>query len=483
MVLSSVTFLFFFLPIVLALYFLLRNRPLARNVFLLVVSLMFYYAGDKAYTILLLIMMGMNYGFGIWIAHAGKERRAIMAFSIVCNLMLLVFFKYASFIVSNINIIVELFGTAPFKLPQIHLPIGMSFFTLAMLSYLIDIYRDNTKVEKNPLALGLSFAMFSKLLQGPITRYSDMAEDLFERHVSAEDFSQGVRRFIIGLGKKMIIANTITVTVDRLFATPANELSAATAWLAVFAYLMSLYYDFSGYSDMAIGIGRMFGFTLPENFKYPFVSPSMRVFWQRWHMTLMSWFRDYVYFPLGGSRVNQAHHYANLIFVFILTGLWHGSSWCFILWGLMNGLLLVIEQMLPRDFFVRLWRPIGILYVNLAFVLQGVFFRSGTVDYAMKFFAAMFGFNDPGSITTTMPLIMNTEFGLAIALGLIGYGPVIPFLRDRISAFVEKQQGAPGSVLRVAYGAIITLAFAGIMMFSYMAIASETFTPFLYGQF
>jgi alginate O-acetyltransferase complex protein AlgI len=452
-------------------------------VFLLVVSLIFYYVGDKAYTILLLVMMAMNYGFGLWVAGAGKWRKLVLAFSIVCNLSTLVFFKYTNFILSNVNTVIELFGGVPFNLLQIHLPIGISFFTFAMLSYLIDIYRDKTNVEKNPISLGLFFALFPKMLQGPIERYANMAKDMVERKVSTEDFSYGVRRFIIGLGKKMIIANAIAGTVDRLFATPANELSAGVAWLAVFTFLMSLYYDFSGYTDMAIGIGRMFGFTLPENFKYPFVATSMRVFWQRWHITLMSWFRDYAYFPMGGSRVNQVHHYFNLIFVFFLTGLWHGSSWCFILWGLMNGVLLVIEQLLPKDFFDRLWKPVGIAYVNLAFMLQAVFFRSSTIDYAMKLFAAMFGFNDAGVISTTMPLVMTTELGLAIALGLIGYAPIIPAIRDRIEAFVETQQGASGSMLRFAHGTIISLVFAGIIILSYMAIASETFVPFVYGQF
>jgi alginate O-acetyltransferase complex protein AlgI len=483
MLFSSVTFLFFFLPITLVLCFFLRNRPVARNVFLLVMSLIFYYLGDKAYTILLLVMMAMNYGFGLWIARAGKGRKALLAFSIICNLSPLVFFKYSNFIITNINFIIELAGGSTIKIQQIHFPIGISFYTFAMLSYVIDVYRDKTKVEANPISLSFFFAMFPKMLQGPIERYANMAKDMVNRHVSTEDFSYGVRRFIIGLGKKMIIANAITGTVDRLFATPANELSAGVAWLSVFTYLMSLYYDFSGYTDMAIGLGRMFGFNLPENFRYPFVATSMRVFWQRWHITLMSWFRDYAYFPMGGSRVNQARHYFNLIFVFVLTGLWHGSSWGFILWGLMNGVLLVIEQLLPRNFFDRLWRPIGIAYVNLAFMLQAVFFRSPTIDYAMKLFAAMFGFNDAAAISTTMSLVMNTELGLAIALGLMGSAPIIPAIRDRVAAFVETREGAAGSLLRFAHGTVIALIFAGLIVLSYMAIASETFTPFVYGQF
>lgn len=337
--------------------------------------------------------------------------------------------------------------------------------------------------EKNPVPLGVYLVMFPKMLQGPIVRYATVAKDMVERRVTTEDFIYGVRRFVIGLGKKMIIANAISGTVERLFATPANELSAGVAWLAVFTYLMHLYYDFSGYTDMAIGLGRMIGFKLPENFRYPFVSTSMRVFWQRWHITLMSWFRDYVYFPLGGSRVNRARHYANLVFVFVLTGLWHGSSWGFILWGLMNGVLLVIEQLLPKNFFDRLWRPVGIAYVNLAFMLQAVFFRSSSIDYAFKLFAALFGFNSEGAITTTMSLVMNSELGLGIALGLIGYAPVIPALRDRLASFVEKQVGAAGSILRVAHGAVMALIFIVIIVLSYMAVASETFTPFVYGQF
>jgi len=483
MLFNSVTFLFFFLPITLLIFFFLRNRPAARNVFLLVMSLVFYYAGEKAYTLLLLAVFFMNYGFGIWISRAGERRKAVLAVSIVFNMLPLVVFKYTNFILANINELIELFGGTALPVPKIHLPIGISFFTFAMISYVMDVYRGNAPAAKSPVPLALFLTLWPKMLQGPITRYATVARDMVERRVTTEDFIYGIRRFVIGLGKKMIIANAISGTVERLFATPASELSAAVAWLAVFTYLMHLYYDFSGYTDMAIGLGRMIGFKLPENFRYPFVSTSMRVFWQRWHITLMSWFRDYVYFPLGGSRVNRARHYANLVFVFVLTGLWHGSSWGFILWGLMNGLLLVLERFLPEDFFDRLWRPVGIAYVNLAFMLQAVFFRSSTIDYAFKLFAAMFGFNDAGAITTTMSLVMNSELGFGIALGLAGYAPIIPAMRDRLAAFVEKQEGAAGTMARAAHGAVMALIFIGIIILSYMAVASETFTPFVYGQF
>ncbi len=483
MLFSSVTFLFFFFPIALLLLFLLRNRPVGRNALLLLASLVFYFWGEKAYTLLLLGVMAMNYGFGLWLARADGSRKTVLAISVVLNMLPLVFFKYSSFIIDNVNTVIELFGSAPFGVPQMHLPIGISFYTFAMISYVMDVYRDKNTVEKNPVSLGIFFSFFPKMLQGPITRYSNMAKDMYERHVTSEDFIEGARRFVIGLGKKMIISNAIAGTVDRLFDTPANELSAAIAWLAVFTYLMNLYYDFSGYTDMAIGLGRMLGFKLPENFRYPFVATSMRVFWQRWHITLMSWFRDYVYFPIGGSRVDRGRHYFNLIFVFVLTGLWHGSSWGFILWGLMNGILLVVEQLLPKNFFERLWKPVGIAYVNLAFMLQAVFFRSPSIDYAMKLFAAMFGLNDSGAITTTMPTVMTLELGLAIALGLIGYAPVIPAVRDRIAAFVGSREGWPGAVLRVAHGAALVAIAAGILLLSYMAVASESFTPFVYGQF
>ena len=483
MLFNSVTFLFFFLPITLLIFFFLRNRPAARNVFLLVMSLVFYYAGEKAYTLLLLAVFLMNYGFGIWIARAGERRKAVLAVSIVCNMLPLVVFKYTNFILANINELIELFGGTALPVPKIHLPIGISFFTFAMISYVMDVYRGNTPAERKPVTLALFLTLWPKMLQGPIVRFAGVARDMVESRVTADDFIYGARRFVIGLGKKMIIANAISGTVERLFNTPAGELSAAVAWLAVFTYLMHLYYDFSGYTDMAIGLGRMLGFKLAENFNYPFVSTSMRVFWQRWHITLMAWFRDYVYFPLGGSRVNRARHYANLVFVFILTGLWHGSSWGFILWGLMNGILLVIEQLLPRNFFDRLWRPIGVAYVNLAFMLQAVFFRSETIDYAFRLFAAMFGGNSEGAITTTIPLVLNSELGLGIALGLVGYGPLIPVIRDRLASYVESRKGAAGTALRVAHGAVMVLIFTGIIILSYMAVASETFTPFVYGQF
>jgi alginate O-acetyltransferase complex protein AlgI len=483
MLYSSVTFLFFFFPIALVLFFLLRNRPVGRNVLLLVASLVFYFWGEKAYTLLLIAVIAMNYGFGRWLARADGNRKAVLAVSIVINLLPLVFFKYSSFIIGNVNSLIWLFGAAPFKVPQLHLPIGISFYTFAMVSYVMDVYRDKNSVETNPLSLGIFFSFFPKMYQGPITRYATMAKDMVERHVTSEDFIYGVRRFIIGLGKKMIIANAIGGTVDRLFDTPANELSAAVGWLAVFTFLMNLYYDFSGYTDMAIGLGRMLGYKLPENFRYPFVARSMRVFWQRWHITLMSWMRDYVYFPLGGSRVARSRHYFNLLFVWTLTGLWHGSSWGFIMWGLMNGILMVIEQLLPKDFFDRLWMPIGVAYVNLAFMLQAVFFRSPSVGYAWKLFAAMFGLNDAAAITTTMSTVMTPELGLGIALGLIGYAPVIPAVRDRIAAFVESRKGAAGAVFGFAHGAVMVLIAAGILLLSYMAVASETFNPFVYGQF
>ncbi|MBN2158456.1 MAG: MBOAT family protein [Spirochaetes bacterium] len=483
MLFSSVTFLFFFLPITLVLFFLLRNRPVGRNVFLLAASVVFYYWSEQAYTLLLVVVLVMNYYFGRLLARAGDRRKLLLIVSILLNLIPLGFFKYSGFIVGNVNELIGLFGATPFKVPQIHLPVGISFFTFAMISYVMDVYRDRTAVETNPLSLAVFLTMFPKLLQGPIERYSHMARDIYERCITSEDFINGVRRFIIGLGKKMIIANAIGGTVNRLFDTPANELSAAVAWLSVFTYLMNLYYDFSGYTDMAIGLGQMLGFKLRENFRYPFVSTSMSDFWRRWHITLMYWFREYVYFPLGGSRVSRSRHYFNLVFVFILTGFWHGSSWGFILWGLMNGVLLVIEQMLPKGFFDRLWRPIGIAYVNLAFMLQAVFFRSDTLGYAMKLFAAMFGLNEAATITTTMPSVMTFELGLAIALGLVGYGPVIPAVRDRIASFVESRQGAAGSVLRFVHGAAVVLIFACVILLSYMAVASETFNPFVYGQF
>jgi alginate O-acetyltransferase complex protein AlgI len=483
MLFSSVTFLFFFFPITLALLFLLRNRPVGRNVLLLAASLVFYYWGDTAYTFLLVALMAMNYFVGRVLGREGGRRRAVLVVTLVLNLLPLAFFKYSAFFIANVNSAISLFGGTPFAVPQIHLPVGISFYTFAMVSYVMDVYRDRSLVETNPVSLGVFFSFFPKMLQGPITRYSTMAKDMYERHVTSGDFICGVQRFIIGLGKKMIIASAIGGTVDRLFDTPANELSAAVGWLSVFLFLMNLYYDFSGYTDMAIGLGRMIGFKLPENFRYPFVANSMRVFWQRWHITLMAWFRDYVYFPLGGSRVDRARHYSNLLFVWVLTGLWHGSSWGFILWGLMNGILLVIEQLLPKDFFDRLWKPIGIAYVNLAFMLQAVFFRSPSIGYAMKLFAAMFGLNDPAAITTTMPTVMTTELVLAIALGLVGYAPLIPAVRDRISAFVESREGAAGSVLRFAHGAVLVIIAAGILLLSYMSVASETFTPFVYGQF
>lgn len=483
MLFNSATFLFFFLPITLILYFFLRNRPVARNVFLLIVSLVFYIWGEKVYTVLILVMITMNYYFGLRIARGGEGRKRVLIISILCNLLPLVFFKYTNFIVANINVLIDLFGAEPFRIPRIHLPIGISFFTFSMLSYVIDLYRGKTDVERNPLSFAVFFAMFPKMLQGPIERYANIAGQLVERRVGVDDFACGARRFITGLGKKVLIANVAGAAADKIFAIPAGDLPTSMVWLGIFCYAMQLYFDFSGYTDMAIGVGRFFGFRLMENFNYPYAVRSFRVFWQRWHISLASWFMDYLYIPLGGSRVSRWRSYFNLLTIFFLTGLWHGSAWTFVIWGTLNGVFLVLERISNR-WTERIWKPAGHAVFILFFFVQLTFFRAESIGYALRFIGAMFGFSGAGAGQySVLQYLGNNELMIALCIAVIGSMPTVPVARKRIEAFIEARAGAARSILGAAYGVFQVSVLAGILILSCMAVASDTYNPFIYFQF
>jgi alginate O-acetyltransferase complex protein AlgI len=483
MVFSSVTFLFFFLPITIVLYFFMRNRPVARNVFLLVVSLIFYFWGERAYAILLVAVIAMNYFFGLWMAHAGPRRKMILITAIVSNLLLLLFFKYSNFFMNNLNALIELLGYAPVNVPRIYLPSGISFFIFAIMSYVIDLYRGKTEVQRNPLSLGLYLSLFPKLMQGPIERYGDIVKQFIERRISPEAFACGVRRFIVGLAKKVLIANTLAVTVNKIFSTPAKDLSADVAWLGIAGFILQLYFDFSGYTDMAIGLGKMFGFTFRENFNYPYIARSFRDFWQRWHLTLTSWFRDYLYIPLGGSRVSRWRGYYNIIFVFLLTGMWHGASWTFICWGLFNGVFLVFER-LSKRFTEKIWKPLGNIYFLVFYMISIVMFRSDTMVYAAGFIAAMFGITRPAlAQTSAIQFLSNNEVLVAYVVAIAGSRPIIPFMRNKIEIVIGKLTGRWQKALNLVFSAIEILVLAALLILSCMSLTSDTYIPFIYQQF
>ncbi len=346
MVFSSITFLFFFLPVFLMGYLGVGKK--GRNLFLLLASLFFYLWGEQLFVLVMLASIVMNYFFGLLLDRVGiqgsRAGKFLLAAALVANLGMLVFFKYANFAVDNLNLLLSWLNMPLMHLHKVHLPIGISFFTFQAMSYLIDLYRQEYKAQKNPLYLGLYISLFPQLIAGPIVRYSDIAEHIKKRTVSLHDFACGAERFVFGLGKKILIANPMGLMADHIFAMQAELLSTGTAWLGITCYTLQIYFDFSGYSDMAIGLGRMFGFHFLENFNYPYISRSIREFWRRWHISLSTWFRDYLYIPLGGNRHGNNRTSLNLLIVFLLCGLWHGASWNFILWGLMYGFFLVAER-------------------------------------------------------------------------------------------------------------------------------------------
>src|SRR6476646_10443526 len=344
MVFASPLFLFLFLPATIAAYFALPSR--FRNVVLLVASVAFYAWGEARYVPLVLGSVAFNWWMGLRIADAAdpRRRKRRLATAVAGNLLALAVFKYANFAVANIDAIAPIFGVAPLTLAAIPLPLGISFFTFHAISYVVDVYKLTANAQRNVRAFALYILLFPQLIAGPIIRYRDIAQQLVTREASAAEFAYGVRRFVLGLGKKLLIANTLGGTADAIFGLPGAELGAATAWLGLVCYTLQIYFDFSGYSDMAIGLMRVFGFRILENFDYPYLSRSIREFWRRWHISLSSWFLDYLYVPLGGNRHGTALAYRNLVIVFLLCGLWHGASWPFVLWGIWHGLFLVAER-------------------------------------------------------------------------------------------------------------------------------------------
>ena len=389
MLFSSHVFLFLFLPVVLFMYFFCPKRFLKiRNGILLVFSLVFYFYGEPKYIVLLLFSIVINYTFGMLIYFRqlhGKNGKDILIISIIANVAILVFFKYLAFIADNLSFVFN----PEFVLPEILMPIGISFFTFQAMSYIIDIYTKTTPVQKNPLNVALYISMFPQLMAGPIVRYNTIANEMLSRNITVDDVSAGMSRFVYGLGKKVIIADTLGQISDAVFSTQTDLLSMPTAWLGAIAYSFQIYYDFSGYSDMAIGLGRIFGFTFLENFNFPYISKSITEFWRRWHISLGTWFRDYVYIPLGGNRVSASRNMFNIFFVWALTGFWHGASWTFIAWGLYYAIILVIEKYTVKTVLSRA-PGVSHFYALLLIIVGWVIFRSGNFSYAFGYISKMF---------------------------------------------------------------------------------------------
>jgi len=480
------TFLFLFLPILLGLYFIRGSREHAAygNWLLLAASVIFYAKGGGAFTWLMLASIAFNYWMAISVDRVSGTPAAArrLAFAVALNLVVLGVFKYANFFADNLNALLQAAHAQPIAVPRVLLPIGISFFTFHAISYVIDVSRRDATAQKSPVHAALYLLLFPQLIAGPIIRYRDIADQLARRVVSIDDFAYGVRRFVIGLAKKVLIANVVAGPADRIFGLPAAELSTAHAWLGIVCYTLQIYFDFSGYSDMAIGLGRMFGFRFPENFRWPYVATSVTAFWRRWHISLSTWFRDYLYIPLGGNRVSPARRYRNLVTVFFLCGLWHGASWNFVIWGLWHGSFLVIERLTAKSpahqitksptSGVLAW-PIWPHVYTLAIVMIGwVFFRAETLTGAVAFLRALAGLTEAAPTPYSVGWYLTPELWLALAAGAIGSAPWVPALAARIDA------GRGWSV-----PLLNTAVLLALLMLSIMSMAARTYNPFIYFRF
>jgi alginate O-acetyltransferase complex protein AlgI len=461
MLFSSITFLFFFLPVFLFLYYVLPWK----NAVLLVASLIFYAWGEPRFVPLLLLSAALNYTAGLAIARNPARARLWLAIGVGANLAMLAWFKYAGFLGSAVN---SAFG-AHLRVPQIALPLGISFFTFQGISYLVDVYRGEVTAQRSFFRFATYKALFPQLIAGPIVRYRQIAAEMGQRTVSNQRLLAGFQLFALGLAQKVLLANALALPADRLFGAPHDELSVLTAWLGLLCYTLQIYYDFCGYSNMAIGIGHMLGFSFPPNFDRPYSARSMTEFWQRWHISLSSWFRDYLYIPLGGNRRGALRTYANLALVFLLCGLWHGAAWTFVIWGAWHGGWLVVERMGVRAWLERLSGPLAQAWTFGLVMLGWVWFRANDLASAAGYFGALFGASTNPAAHPWQAEIGSVEIvaivvGLAFALAPTGRAPAAPR-----AGFAGRWVALPLAL------ACVTLCAC--------SLAGGTYNPFLYYRF
>ena len=472
MVFSSSTFLLLFLPVTLAAYYLvgvmLTGSVRIKNIILLIASLVFYAWGEPIYIVLMLISILFNFTIGQDIDYArraGNETRARTAFilSIVFNVGVLGFFKYFGFLVDNVN---ALFGVH-IRIPRLALPVGISFYTFQIMSYVIDLYRGTIKPQKRIVPFALYISLFPQLIAGPIVKYREIADQLKNRRESLHTFSSGMTRFVVGLSKKLLLANTLGAVYTSVQALGADGISTATAWIGIVCYTMQIYFDFSGYSDMAIGLGGMFGFKFSENFNYPYIATSVTDFWRRWHISLSTWFREYVYIPLGGNRRGTARTIVNLMAVWLLTGLWHGAAWNFVMWGVYYGVLLILEKYVLDGVLKKIPGAVRYVLTMLAVMLGWVFFSAPTLGEAGAYIHTMLG-GGTGFADSYSAYLLSSNI-VTIVIGAVCATPLYRVLVRRMN---------PRTVSRLRL-AVYPLLFIACVIF----MISETYNPFLYFRF
>lgn len=507
MVFSSTIFLFAFLPAFLAIYFVTPWRPV-RNVVLLCFSLLFYAWGEPVYVWLMIASIVLNWVFALGISKVSSSglRKAFLIFALTANLLILGFYKYQGFLAQNINMAL---GEEFLEDLQLALPIGISFFTLQAITYVVDVYRNQVKAQRNPLYLGMYIAMFPQLVAGPIVRYSDIEYEIDHRKTTLAGFAQGLRLFCIGLGKKVLLANTAGVLADSLLAQKASDIGFVGCFSGVAAYTFQIYFDFSGYSDMAIGLGKMMGFEYPRNFNYPYTSKSATEFWRRWHMSLGGFFRDYVYIPLGGNRVSTPRFILNTMIVWGLTGIWHGAAWNFLLWGLYWGVLILLEKFFIAKALARLPRFVSHLWCVALFFLGWLLFAVTGLDNVAEWTAAMFGaYGWLG--TSTLWELQSWSYLSLVPIFIVGSLPWAPYLRKKIQFWAEgrSQQtflaapekgntAVPPCSVQLEAVAVsssrqrvislvntaVDIGLLVVFILSVISVASSSYNPFIYFQF
>jgi len=491
MLFSSTVFLFIFLPAVLAVYYVCKGHRRVQNTVLCLFSLFFYAWGEPYFVLVMMLSIVINWALGLAIAdslnyiagrhdgsgESGRRAKLFLTLDVILNLALLFVFKYLGFAIECINDIAH----TELLVPEITLPIGISFFTFQAMSYVIDVYRGNGKAQRNILNVALYISFFPQLIAGPIVRYETVAEQIENRRESISGFSAGVVRFIVGLGKKIIIANNLALVADAAFGVASGlsatwlghdvELGAGMAWLGALAYTFQIFFDFSGYSDMAIGLGKMFGFEFLENFNYPYISASVTDFWRRWHISLSTWFRDYLYIPLGGSRCSKGRNLLNLFIVWFLTGIWHGANYTFIVWGLMYFVLLAFE----RAFGMTEGSPVGHIYTLLFVIMGWVIFRASSLSEAFYYIGCMFSSGTTGN----MFLFYLREYAVYFILAIIASVPVVPAIKKRLIGSGGHTSESQPVWWQIVSGTVLVVIFAISVSF----IVKGSYNPFIYFNF
>ncbi len=474
MVFSSILFLWALFPVILVIYYLPLPRSKAehrlkfQNFMLVVFSLFFYAWGEPKYIFLMLFSVLINFSFGLLIEQK-KQKSLLLAFCVAANLLLLGYFKYFNFFVEIWN---QLAGsTAQLSVKTVALPIGISFYTFQALSYVVDVYRGENRAQKSFLYMMLYISFFPQLIAGPIVKYHDIERQIEDRRVTPDDFCYGIKRFILGLGKKVILSNTFAEVVDLAFAYHPANLSRRLLWGTAILYMLQIYFDFSGYSDMAIGLGKMFGFSFQENFLLPYTATSIRDFWRKWHVSLSSWFREYVYVPLGGNRKGTVRTYINLIAVFFLTGIWHGAGWTFIIWGFYHGFFNILERCFLGKWMGKgRWNILEHIYTLFVVLIGWVIFRAPTFSYALDYIRYMFV---PHECMLQAERFFSTKVTLYMIIGILGSGIVQSLLRQKNFRFAADS--------RISLAGMA--GYMAVMWLSLMLLVNNTYNPFIYFRF